>query len=259
MTKQTTELLLEKSDKNEDGNTLIPPAEVEVRNISKIFGKRKVLDNISFELEKGGFLSLFGPNGAGKTTLVKIISTLIAPTKGEVRLSGMDPRKDSAAIRSKIGLISHSPLLYLDLSAEENLRFYGAMYGVENIDERVDEMLEQVELSHRRYDLVRTYSKGMTQRLAIARALLHKPSVLFLDEPHTGLDPHAVDIFESLLDSIRADHTFIMITHNIDRGIALCSKAMILYGGQIAFYQDKEDLDIDMFRRIYHERVGGGC
>jgi heme exporter protein A len=231
--------------------------EIEVLGITKTFGKRKVLDNISFELEKGGFLSLFGPNGAGKTTMVKIIATLVAPTKGQVRLGGMDPYKDSAAIRAKIGLISHSPLLYLDLSAEENLKFYGAMYNVENIDQRIDELLDQVELSHRRYDLVRTFSKGMTQRLAIARALLHRPSVLFLDEPHTGLDPHAVDIFEGLLDQIRDDHTFVMITHNIERGIALCSKAMILYNGKIAFYQNKDELDIDMFKTVYQQRVKG--
>lgn len=232
-------------------------SEVEVIKLSKLFGKRRVLDNISFSLEKGGFLSLFGPNGAGKTTLIKILCTLIVPSEGEVRVSGMDPQKDSAAIRSKIGLISHSPLLYLDLSAEENLRFYGAMYGVKNLDERIDELLDQVELNHRRFDLVRTFSKGMTQRLAIARALLHKPSILFLDEPHTGLDPHAVDIFESLLDSIKEDHTFIMITHNIERGLSLCSKAMILYNGQIVFYQDKEELDIDMFKSIYRQRVRG--
>jgi heme exporter protein A len=248
----------ENKQKNTDSaikNENVP--EIQVLGITKTFGKRRVLDNISFDLEKGGFLSLFGPNGAGKTTLVKIISTLIAPTKGEVRLCGLDPYKDSAAIRAKIGLISHSPLLYLDLSAEENLRFYGAMYNVENVEERIDKLLEQVELNHRRYDLVRTYSKGMTQRLAIARALLHRPSVLFLDEPHTGLDPHAVDILENLIDQIRDDHTFIMITHNIERGISLCSKAMILYGGKIAFYQDKEELDIDMFKDVYQQRVKG--
>ena len=217
------------------------------------------MTKISFELEKGGFLSLFGPNGAGKTTLVKILSTLVAPSEGTVSVAGLDPYKNSAAIRSKIGLISHSPLLYLDLSAEENLKFYGAMYGVDNLDARIDELLEQVELDHRRYDLVRTFSKGMTQRLAIARALLHRPSVLFLDEPHTGLDPHAVDILESLLDTIRQDHTFIMITHNIERGLALCSKAMILYNGQIAFYQNKADLDKDMFHEIYRRKVKGEC
>ena len=252
MPKQMAELL--KSEKQSHTGA---QAEIEVAGLSKYFGKRKVLTKISFELEKGGFLSLFGPNGAGKTTLVKILSTLVAPSEGTVSVAGLDPYKNSAAIRSKIGLISHSPLLYLDLSAEENLKFYGAMYGVDNLDARIDELLEQVELDHRRYDLVRTFSKGMTQRLAIARALLHRPSVLFLDEPHTGLDPHAVDILESLLDTIRQDHTFIMITHNIERGLALCSKAMILYNGQIAFYQNKADLDKDMFHEIYRRKVKG--
>ncbi|MBE0446834.1 MAG: ABC transporter ATP-binding protein [Actinobacteria bacterium] len=246
---------LEKKEEKKDGPGAVP--EIEVKGLSKYFGKRKVLDNISFELKKGGFLSLFGPNGAGKTTLVKIIATLIAPSDGSISVSGLDPAKDSAAIRSKIGLISHNPLLYLDLSAEENLKFYGTMYDVECLDQRIDELLERVELDHRRYDLVRTFSKGMTQRLAIARALLHKPSVLFLDEPHSGLDPHAVDIFEGLLDSIKEDHTFIMITHNIERGIALCSKAMILYNGQIVFYQDKDELDIKMFKSVYRQRVKG--
>ena len=254
MPKQMAELL--KSEKQSHTGA---HAEIEVAGLSKYFGKRKVLTKISFELEKGGFLSLFGPNGAGKTTLVKILSTLVAPSEGTVSVAGLDPYKNSAAIRSKIGLISHSPLLYLDLSAEENLKFYGAMYGVDNLDARIDELLEQVELDHRRYDLVRTFSKGMTQRLAIARALLHRPSVLFLDEPHTGLDPHAVDILESLLDTIRQDHTFIMITHNIERGLALCSKAMILYNGQIAFYQNKADLDKDMFHEIYRRKVKGEC
>ncbi|MDI6817515.1 MAG: ABC transporter ATP-binding protein [Actinomycetota bacterium] len=252
MPKQMAELL-----KHEKQSPTGAQTEIEVAGLSKYFGKRKVLTKISFELEKGGFLSLFGPNGAGKTTLVKILSTLVAPSEGTVSVAGLDPYKNSAAIRAKIGLISHSPLLYLDLSAEENLKFYGAMYGVDNLDARIDELLEQVELDHRRYDLVRTFSKGMTQRLAIARALLHRPSVLFLDEPHTGLDPHAVDIFESLLDTIRQDHTFVMITHNIERGLALCSKAMILYNGQIAFYQNKADLDKDMFNEIYRQKVKG--
>ena len=249
--------LIEPIEKEKRESMAGAPPEVEVKNLSKYFGRRKVLDNISFDLERGGFLSLFGPNGAGKTTLVKIIATLIAPSDGTVSVSGLDPAKNSAAIRAKIGLISHSPLLYLDLNAEENLKFYGTMYGVERLNERIDELLEQVELDHRRRDLVRTFSKGMTQRLAIARALLHKPSVLFLDEPHTGLDPHAVDILESLLDSIKQDHTFVMITHNIDRGIALCSKAMILYNGRIVFYQDKDELDIEMFKSVYHQRVKG--
>lgn len=232
-------------------------AEVQVRNLTKVFGRRKVLDKISFEIEKGGFLALFGPNGAGKTTLIKILSTLVPATSGEVKISGLEIYDDSAAVRAKIGLISHSPLLYGDLTAEENLKFYGRLYRVEGLNERIDELLDKVELDHRRYDLVRTYSKGMLQRLSIARALLHRPSILLLDEPHTGLDPHAVDILEGLLDSIKNDHTFIMITHNLEKGLALSSSVMILVGGTVIFKRRKEDLDLAELQEIYRRNVKG--
>ncbi|MCL5291615.1 MAG: ABC transporter ATP-binding protein [Actinobacteria bacterium] len=231
--------------------------EVEVRGLTKVFGRRTVLDKVSFDIERGGFLTLLGPNGAGKTTLVRILATLIAPTSGEVRISGLPISDDSAAVRSKIGLISHSPLLYSDLTAEENLKFYGKLYSVEGLAGRIDELLDQVELDHRRFDLVRTFSKGMLQRLAIARALLHRPSILFLDEPHTGLDPHAVDILEGLLAYIRRDHTFVMITHNLEKALALSSSAMILVGGEIIFKKSREELDIEELKEIYRQNVKG--
>lgn len=232
-------------------------AEIDVKNLSKSFGRRLVLDKISFELQKGGFLSIFGPNGAGKTTMVKILSTLIAPTSGQVTIAGIKLTDDPTPIRQRIGLISHNPLLYLDLNAYENLKFYGALYRVENLEDRIEQLLERVELSHRRYDLVRTYSKGMTQRLSIARALLHRPSILFLDEPHSGLDPHAVDILDGLLDDIRSEHTFIMITHNLDKGLSLCSSAVILDAGKIVFHEDKAGMHISEFEKIYRHTVKG--
>lgn len=244
------------------GQDLLEPtaqrtSEVEVRDLTKVFGRRTVLDKISFEIEKGGFLTLFGPNGAGKTTLIKILSTLVAPTKGEVLISGQPIVNDAAAARGKIGLISHSPLVYGDLTAQENLEFYGKLYAVENMRERIDELLDKVELDHRRFDLVRTFSKGMLQRLSIARALLHRPSILFLDEPHTGLDPHAVDILEGLIDAIRNDHTFIMISHNLEKGLALSSSVMILVGGKVIFKRRKEDLDIGELKEMYRLNVKG--
>lgn len=231
--------------------------EIEVQQLNKSFGKRKVLNNISFQVERGGFLSIFGPNGAGKTTLLKIISTLVDPTSGKVLVSGHFLGEDSLGIRRKIGLISHNPLLYRDLTAFENLSFYGNMYTIPNLKDRIDFLLERVELSHRRFDLVQTFSRGMLQRLAIARALLHQPSILLLDEPHSGLDPHAVDILDGLLEQIRPDHTFVMVTHNIEKGLALCSSVMILDAGSIIFHQEKENLDLGMLRRIYQEKVRG--
>lgn len=231
--------------------------EIEVQELNKSFGKRKVLNNISFRLEKGGFLSIFGPNGAGKTTLLKILSALVDPTSGRVLISGQSPSDDSIGTRRKIGFISHNPLLYRDLTALENLNFYGSIYGIPDLKDRIDLLLERVELSHRRYDLVQTFSRGMLQRLAIARALLHQPSILLLDEPHSGLDPHAVNILDGLLEQVRSDHTFIMVTHNLEKGLALCSSAMILDSGRIIFQQDKESMDAESLRRIYHERVKG--
>ena len=231
--------------------------EIEVQNLNKYFGRRQVLKQINFSVKKGAFLSIFGPNGAGKTTLVKILSTLERPTDGEVTIAGAVLGQDPTDIRKRIGLISHSPLLYLDLSAYENLEFYGTLYGVPDLKERAKFLLEQVELTHRRHDLVRTFSKGMQQRLAIARALMHQPSILFLDEPYSGLDPHAVDILDGLIDSIRGDHTFIMVSHNLEKGLSLCTDAMILEGGRIIFHEDKAGIDVGQFQEVYRRAIKG--
>ncbi len=231
--------------------------EIEAKNISRSFGRRDVLKNINFTLEKGGFLSIFGPNGAGKTTLVKILSTLLSPSGGEVHIAGIKLDDDPTDIRKQIGLISHQPLLYLDLSALENLEFYGTLYGVDNLKERAVGLLEQVELAHRRYDLVRTFSKGMQQRLAIARSLIHSPSILFLDEPHAGLDPHAMDILDGLIESIRFDHTFVMVTHNLRKGLDLGSAAMIIEDGRIIFHEQSRDIDETEFETVYRAAVRG--
>lgn len=231
--------------------------EIEVQNLDKFFGRRQVLKKINFSVEKGAFLSIFGPNGAGKTTLIKILSTLERPTDGNVRVAGIMVGEDASRIRKRIGLISHSPLLYLDLTAYENLEFYGTLYGIDAIKERAEYLLRQVELTHRRHDLVRTFSKGMLQRLAIARALMHEPSIIFLDEPYSGLDPHAVDILDGLIDSIRGDHTFVMVSHNLEKGLSLCSDAMIIEAGRIILHEDKKDVDVDEFHQVYRRSVRG--
>lgn len=125
--------------------------------------------------------------------------------------------------------------MYRDLTTYENLKFYGEMYGVKNLDSRIDELLDRVELNHRRFDVVRGFSRGMFQRLSIARALLHDPDILFMDEPQTGLDPHAVDILEGLIGELAGQRTFIMVTHNLERSLELGTKAIILRNGQIVF------------------------
>ncbi len=232
-------------------------AEIAVVGLTKIFGRRQILRGISFNVEKGGFLSIFGPNGAGKTTTLRVLATLLSPTAGSVTVAGADVREGAMAVRRQIGLISHSPLLYLDLTAYENLCFYADMYGLQDREERIDELLERVELAHRRYDLVRTFSKGMRQRLAIARAILHRPRVLLLDEPHSGLDPRAIDILDGLLAEIRAEHTFVMVTHNIQKGLELGTQVMIIDGGKIVF-EGKGAVDAKAFSAVYREHVREG-
>lgn len=231
--------------------------EIEVEGLRKTFGRREVLKGLSFSLPRGGFLSIFGPNGAGKTTTLRVLGTLLTPSAGSVKIAGCDVREDPMPVRRAIGFISHDPLLYPDLTAQENLRFYADMYGVQNREARIAELLERLELSARRYDVVRTYSTGMRQRLAIARAILHRPRVLLLDEPHSGLDPRAVDILDGLLAEIRDEHTFVMVTHNIAKGLEWGSKLMIIEGGRIA-YEHAADVDHAAFSAVYREHVHDG-
>lgn len=230
---------------------------INIVGLEKSFGRRKVLDDINLAVPAGRFLAIFGPNGAGKTTLVRIMATLLAPTKGSVTVAGMATDDDPAKIRRRIGLISHSPLLYPDLTAHENLHFYGSLYGVADLDARIDSLLASVELEHRRFDIVRTFSKGMYQRLAIARALLHKPDILFLDEPYSGLDPHAVDILDGLLAAIRSDHTFVMITHSLEKGLEMCDAALILSRGKIVHYAETASASLQDLRETYRSTVAG--
>ena len=231
---------------------------LEVRDLTRAFGVRKALDGVSLELPVGAFLSIFGPNGAGKTTLVKVLTTLLNPSSGSARVLGRDVVSDAVELRTHIGLISHNPLLYPDLTAEENLLFFAEMYGVDDPRVRVSELLEAVELDHRRLDLTRTFSRGMLQRLSIARALLHRPEVIFLDEPYSGLDPHAMDILDGLIAQIRDSHTFVMISHDLDKGLELCSHALILAKGRVVLYEPREAIDDASFRQTYRSTVGLG-
>jgi heme exporter protein A len=240
------------------GESERPTHAIEVRGLTRSFGLRKALDDVSFALPERAFLSVFGPNGAGKTTLVKVLTTLLNPSAGECRVLGLDVVADAVEMRHRIGLISHNPLLYPDLNAEENLYFFADMYGIENPKERVHELLCAVELDHRRLDLTRTFSRGMLQRLSIARALLHRPEVLFLDEPYSGLDPHAMDILDALVAQIRGEHTFVMISHDLDKGLELCSHALILAKGRVVLFEPREAIDESVFRETYRSTVGMG-
>ncbi len=231
---------------------------VEASHITKAFGTRKAVDDVSFELQEGAFLSIFGPNGAGKTTLLRVLATIARPSEGKASMYGHDLKEEPDEVRACIGMISHAPMLYPDLTAEENLVLYAKLYGVENPHARAVELLNQVGLAHRRLDPVRTFSRGMTQRVSIARALVHDPRIVLLDEPYSGLDPHAVDIFDMLIESIRADRTFIMVSHDLAKGYAMCTHALVLARGRVVKFASKDNLDFGEFEKLYRETVGMG-
>jgi len=235
---------------------------IEVRGLVKSFGSKVALEGVDLDVAEGEFLTLVGPNGAGKTTLIRILATLTRPTEGSVRVAGYDLAGQGTEIRRRIGLASHQTLLYGDLSAEENLRFYGRMYEVPGLEERITAFLQRVGLEHRRHDLVRTFSRGMQQRLSLARALLHDPAILLLDEPYTGLDQQAVEVLREVLVALAPpklggmqggakSRTVLMTTHNLERGLEVCDRAAILVNGRIVHQADKSQLDVATFREAY--------
>lgn len=226
--------------------------------LSKVFGVRKAVDNVSFSLPEGAFLSIFGPNGAGKTTLLRVLSTLARPSAGQAFICGISLKEDPDAARAAIGMISHASMLYPDLTAEENLVLYAQLYGVADPQARACELLDAVGLSARRLDPVRTFSRGMTQRVSIARALVHDPRVVFLDEPYSGLDPHAVDIFDQLIEQVRGNRTFVMVSHDLAKGFSMCTHALVLARGAVVQFAPKASLDFEEFSRLYRDTVGMG-
>ncbi|MBI4532138.1 MAG: ABC transporter ATP-binding protein [Candidatus Latescibacteria bacterium] len=229
------------------------PIAVEFRGVAKRFGRLSVLVDVNLTVERGRFLTIFGPNGAGKTTLFGILTGMIRPSAGSVRMNGIDPREGAESIKAQIGVISHSPFLYDDLTAEENLVFYGRMYNVLSLDERVKEVLEQVGLLYRRHDRVGTFSRGMKQRLTIARATLHRPSIFLLDEPYTGLDEAASEMLDRLLREIIrvGERTVFMSTHDLHREIAVSDTMAILGQGRIIYEGDRSTVTPEEFRHVY--------
>jgi len=224
-----------------------------VRRLVKRFGLRAVLRGVDLEVQAGEFVALLGPNGAGKTTLLRILATLSRPNHGEVRLAGYRLPGQAPAARRLLGLVSHQPLLYGDLSAEQNLHFYARLYGLPQAQDRIAQLLARVGLTARRRDPVRTFSRGMQQRLAIARALLHDPRILLLDEPYTGLDQDAAARLDDLLRRIAAEgRTVLMASHNLPRVAALASRFVILARGRIAASVPREQISdrdlLDFYR-----------
>jgi heme exporter protein A len=225
---------------------------IKVSGLVKSFGPTVALRGVNLSVPDGQFVTLVGPNGAGKTTLLRILATLSRPTSGAVKIGAHELPKNAEEARRGIGLVSHQTLLYGDLSAEENLRFYGRMYDVADLDARITQVLEMVGLAHRRRDPVRTFSRGMQQRLAIARAVLHRPSLMLLDEPYTGLDQDAAARLEAIMSSVGTDgRTVVMTTHDLERGLAVADRVVILAKGRVVFEANRDELDAAALEEAY--------
>lgn len=211
---------------------------IEVDSLSKIYGSLPVLQGLSFSVARGEFVALLGANGSGKSTLLRLLSGLSKPTAGAIRIGGWEMPREAMAVRGQIGLLAHQPLLYENLTAKENLDFYGKLYGIERDERerRIKELLRAAGLRMRTNSLVRTFSRGMKQRLSIARATLHQPDVLLLDEPYSGLDQAAVERLDEMLAAAIAEgRTILMSTHQLERIPPAAARALVLSRGRIAF------------------------
>ena len=236
---------------------LNPEHHIEARGLNKKFGYKTALRNIDVLLKKGDSLALFGPNGAGKSTLIQVLCSLLQPTSGSVRIAGYEARRDREALHQIIGLIAHQTFLYPHLTAYENLKFYGAMYGVARLNDRIPEVLDLVGLGDYRNDAVQNFSRGMQQRLSIGRAIIHDPMILFLDEPFTGLDQQGSEDFLKLILQFRDQgKTVIMASHHLQLGLELCERAAILKSGKIVYLQNVAHISKNDFTRIYSQQIG---
>lgn len=209
---------------------------IETQGLSKTFGFQQALNAVNLQIAAGERVVLVGPNGAGKTTLLRILATLERPTAGMLRLGGADPARAGASVRRQIGFLSHQSLLYEDLTVEQNLAFYARMYGLKDAAARISTLLQHIGLQPRAQDLVRTLSRGMQQRLAVARAVLHRPRLLLLDEPYTGLDPLAAEELTALLAQVLEEGcTLLLSTHHPSLEGTLGTRGVVLLQGRIAY------------------------
>ena len=228
------------------------------RNLTKSFGRFTALRSLSIEIPRGESLTIVGRNGAGKTTFLKIVSSIIRSYTGDVEISGKNLKNSDDDTRRKIGFVSHESLLYKDLTVRDNLAFYARMYGVARADERIVEMIRRVDLEAKRDVVVRALSRGMKQRVSLARAFIHEPSILLLDEPFTGLDEKASEILDDFLAEFkRSGGTAVMVTHDIDRGWKHADRVVVFEKGRIAHETSPKESSLDAFRTEYRRILQG--
>jgi heme exporter protein A len=238
------------------------PAALEVEHLSKRFGSTLALDDLTWTVERGAAVALFGPNGAGKTTVLRVCATLLRPSAGSVRVFGLDAAAHGPAVRRRIAMLGHESWLYPDLSARENLRFYARLFGLDAPQARVDALVERLGLAGWSHRPVRVLSRGLLQRCALARVLLHEPELLCLDEPFTGLDLDARDLLCTVLrEAHQRGVTLVMSTHDVALGLAVCGTAAVLLRGRIAWQGAVGAADAAGFEARYRaltQRGGAG-
>jgi heme exporter protein A len=218
---------------------------IELADVGRAYGERVALAGLSLSLEEGRTLAVFGANGAGKTTLLRILATLLRPHRGTARVLGRELPREGWAVRGRVGFLGHEPLLYRDLTARENLRFHARLHGVAGA--RVETLLDAVGMARRADDPVHTYSRGMVQRVAVCRALLHEPELLLLDEPLAGLDPGAAAAVGPLI----AGGTRVVISHDVEHGLAEADVVLGLRAGRAAVLAPAGEVSVADVRALY--------
>lgn len=228
------------------------PRAIKVQGLTKLFGTRPALRGIDLEIEEGKSVVIFGPNGAGKTTLIRILATIMNPSSGTISVDGLSLKSHAVEIRRRIGIVTHQTFLYNNLTAYENLEFYARMFDVPKRKERIHEIVTLVGMTARLHDRVATLSRGMQQRLSIARALLHKPTIMLMDEPETGLDQESIPLLWGILpEEMGQKRTVILTTHNLERGLELGDRVLILDRGKVMYDCVRKVLSLDSLKEAY--------
>ncbi len=223
-------------------------AALEVEGLARHYGEREALSDVSLSLPEGRTLVVFGPNGAGKTTLLRVLATLLRPHAGTVSVFGSKLPGDAWSIRGRVGLLAHEPMLYRELTARENLRFHARLHGVS--DERIEQVLEGVAMSSRAAEPLRTLSRGMVQRVAVARAVLHEPELLLLDEPYSNLDPAAVELVAPLIGAASA-RTRVICSHDPGGGLAEADLVLGLRAGRTVLLREVGEVEPGEIAELY--------
>lgn len=221
-----------------------------VDHVYKRFGSKVALRDVNLELHAGEAVALLGANGAGKTTLLRTLATLSRPTRGTVEAFGVDAWSARSEVRARIGVVAHQPYVYPELTCAENLAFFGTMYGLEHADSRAIDVLEQVGLARRAVDRASTLSRGLLQRLNLARALLHEPAALVLDEPDTGLDASGRAVLAEIVRSqVSRGGSIVLTTHALEYALSLSSRVVVLAGGWVVLDAPRDALDDESVTR----------